>query len=211
MPTETFFKLPEEKKNRIVEASIKEFTRVPIEEVSIKNIVEEAGIARGSFYQYFRSKSDLLDFILKKDFDLMEDFIIQSLEKNNGDIFQVFIELFDYVVEEIFTKENIEFHKKFFENLKTKDNMFAHFSCINMNEECIDEMKSIFERKKVVEKIDVANLKIEDEKDLKVVLNMLVSIMKKSIITSFQYTSFKEGKNEYIKMIEILKYGALKS
>lgn len=211
MPTETFFKLPEEKKNRIVEASIKEFTRVPIEEVSIKNIVEEAGIARGSFYQYFRSKSDLLDFILKKDFDLMEDFIIQSLEKNNGDIFQVFIELFDYVVEEIFTKENIEFHKKFFENLKTKDNMFAHFSCINMNEECIDEMKPIFERKKVVEKIDVANLKIEDEKDLKVVLNMLVSIMKKSIITSFQYTSFKEGKNEYIKMIEILKYGALKS
>ena len=211
MPTETFFKLPEEKKNRIDEASIKEFTRVPIEEVSIKNIVEEAGIARGSFYQYFRSKSDLLDFILKKDFDLMEYFIIQSLEKNNGDIFQVFIELFDYVVEEIFTKENIEFHKKFFENLKTKDNMFAHFSCINMNEECIDEMKPIFERKKVVEKIDVANLKIEDEKDLKVVLNMLVSIMKKSIITSFQYTSFKEGKNEYIKMIEILKYGALKS
>ena len=56
MPKETFLKLPNEKK---------EFERVPIEEVSIKNIVENAEIARGSFYQYFESKEDLLRFYIK--------------------------------------------------------------------------------------------------------------------------------------------------
>ena len=65
MPKETFLKLPEEKKQKIIKAAKKEFERVPIEEVSIKNIVENAEIARGSFYQYFESKEDLLRFYIK--------------------------------------------------------------------------------------------------------------------------------------------------
>ena len=65
MPKETFLKLPNEKKEKIIKAAQKEFERVPIEEVSIKNIVENAEIARGSFYQYFESKEDLLRFYNK--------------------------------------------------------------------------------------------------------------------------------------------------
>ena len=42
MPKETFLKLPNEKKEKIIKAAQKEFERVPIEEVSIKNIVENA-------------------------------------------------------------------------------------------------------------------------------------------------------------------------
>ena len=52
-------------KEKIIKAAQKEFERVPIEEVSIKNIVENAEIARGSFYQYFESKEDLLRFYIK--------------------------------------------------------------------------------------------------------------------------------------------------
>lgn len=65
MPKETFLKLSNEKKEKIIKAAQKEFERVPIEEVSIKNIVENAEIARGSFYQYFESKEDLLRFYIK--------------------------------------------------------------------------------------------------------------------------------------------------
>lgn len=64
MPKDTFLNLSEDKKNKIINAAKKEFARVPIEEASIKNIVEEAEIARGSFYQYFESKEDLLKYIL---------------------------------------------------------------------------------------------------------------------------------------------------
>lgn len=65
MPTDTFLKLPEEKKEKILLAAKHEFSRVPFERTSIKNIVEEAEIARGSFYQYFESKEDLLRFYIK--------------------------------------------------------------------------------------------------------------------------------------------------
>ena len=68
MPKETFLKLPNEKKEKIIKAAQKEFERVPIEEVSIKNIVENAEIARGSFYQYFESKEDLLRVYFKYTF-----------------------------------------------------------------------------------------------------------------------------------------------
>ena len=68
MPKETFLKLPEEKKNKIIKAAKKEFERAPFEQTSIKNIVEDADIARGSFYQYFESKEDLLRIYFKHTF-----------------------------------------------------------------------------------------------------------------------------------------------
>ena len=65
MPKETFVKLPEEKKDKIIKAAKKEFERVPFEQTSIKNIANDAEIARGSFYQYFESKEDLLRIYFK--------------------------------------------------------------------------------------------------------------------------------------------------
>ena len=68
MPKETFLNLPEEKKQKIINAAKNEFKRVPLEQSSIKNIVESAEIARGNFYQYFESKEDLLRIYYKQSF-----------------------------------------------------------------------------------------------------------------------------------------------
>ena len=68
VPKETFLKLSKEKQQKVLDAAKKEFARVPIENVSIKNIVEDADIARGSFYQYFESKEDLLRVYFKYTF-----------------------------------------------------------------------------------------------------------------------------------------------
>ena len=81
MPKDTFLNLSEYKKNKIINAAKKEFARVPIEEASIKNIVEEAEIARGSFYQYFESKEDLLKYILNSKAKNLEAFLKQSLQE----------------------------------------------------------------------------------------------------------------------------------
>ena len=89
MPTETFMKLPEEKKNKILQAAKKEFTRVPFEQTSIKNIVEGAEIARGSFYQYFTSKEDLLQYMMKDDMDNLDNFIREKLQESKGDILKL--------------------------------------------------------------------------------------------------------------------------
>jgi AcrR family transcriptional regulator len=66
MPSVTFFNLKVDKRDRIVAAAMREFTQCPFEEASIKNIIEDAGIPRGSFYQYFADKEDLFLFLLQK-------------------------------------------------------------------------------------------------------------------------------------------------
>ena len=55
----TFERLPEEKRNRILQAARAEFIRYPYEKTSINRILAEAEVPKGSFYQYFDDKSDL--------------------------------------------------------------------------------------------------------------------------------------------------------
>ena len=55
----TFYRLPEEKKDRIIVSAKREFTQHTYEKTSINRILDEAKIPKGSFYQYFDDKSDL--------------------------------------------------------------------------------------------------------------------------------------------------------
>lgn len=63
MPKSTFFNLPEEKKERIINATLEEFTENKYESVAISNISKKAKIPVGSFYQYFYDKDDLYLYI----------------------------------------------------------------------------------------------------------------------------------------------------
>jgi AcrR family transcriptional regulator len=59
MPTETFLKLAEEKRNAFIEIALKEFADHNYDTASINRIIKELNIARGSVYQYFTDKLDL--------------------------------------------------------------------------------------------------------------------------------------------------------
>lgn len=63
IPTKTFYHLPNEKKERIIEAAIEEFSQYYFQEAKISRIVKKAQIPRGSFYQYFSGKMDLYTFL----------------------------------------------------------------------------------------------------------------------------------------------------
>ncbi len=63
MPKTTFQNLPEEKRRRILAAISREIARVPFEDTSINRIVQDAGIPRGSFYQYFEDRDDLFQYM----------------------------------------------------------------------------------------------------------------------------------------------------
>ncbi len=64
MPKPTFFNLPEDKRNLILELAIDEFAGQDYDKASISNIVARAGIAKGSFYQYFEDKRDLYLYLV---------------------------------------------------------------------------------------------------------------------------------------------------
>lgn len=96
MPTQTFNNLPEEKREKIVTAIQAEFARVPFPEVSINQIVKQAGISRGSFYQYFRNKDDLLHYLLSEYQCSIISHMKTSLEQNGGDLFEMLLDMFDF-------------------------------------------------------------------------------------------------------------------
>ncbi len=65
MPKDTFFNLPEDKRMRILDASIAEFAAHPYEVASISNIVRQAKIAKSSYYRYFEDKQDLYRYLIQ--------------------------------------------------------------------------------------------------------------------------------------------------
>jgi AcrR family transcriptional regulator len=64
VPHQTFFNLPEDKRQQILQVVIDEFAENDYDQVSISRIVQRAGIAKGSFYQYFADKDDLYGYVL---------------------------------------------------------------------------------------------------------------------------------------------------
>ena len=64
MPHQTFFNLPEDKRQQILQVAIDEFAENDYDNVSISRIVTRTGIAKGSFYQYFADKEDLYAYLL---------------------------------------------------------------------------------------------------------------------------------------------------
>ncbi len=61
---ENFEKIPEEKKKIIIEAGLEEFAAKGYERASTNNIINKAGIPKGTLFYYFGSKKDLYFYIL---------------------------------------------------------------------------------------------------------------------------------------------------
>lgn len=65
MPKDTYLNLSEKKREMILNTAIDEFYEYGFEKASISKIVNKAGIAKGSFYQYFEDKEDLFSFVIE--------------------------------------------------------------------------------------------------------------------------------------------------
>lgn len=95
MPTATFFRLPEEKRERLIEACWAELTRVRFTEVSINQIITAAHIPRGSFYQYFEDKEDLIRYLLEDMRTYFVDLLRSILIQARGDLFALPLMAYD--------------------------------------------------------------------------------------------------------------------
>lgn len=91
MPYETFYNLPIEKQENILSVAIKEFANHPYAAVSISAIVRDAGIAKGSFYQYFVDKKDLYLHVLQLGMARKLNLVTQLGPPNNN------LKIFDYL------------------------------------------------------------------------------------------------------------------
>ena len=202
MPTNTFLNLSEEKKSKIIDAAKKEFERVPIEQVSIKNIVENAEIARGSFYQYFENKEDLFEYIMCDKIGNIQNKLMEIIEKEDGNIINIFINVYDHLIQVGKMRKNNKLFKQIFENIKTSDNlMFIKKEEINKKLE--QTLYSLYDKNKEI-------LNIQSEEDFKLVIEMLFAITRRRIVVSLKYKDLNKARESYLKEIEFLKKGIIK-
>lgn len=88
----TFERIPEERQERILGESIKEFAANGYLGTNINAIAENAGISIGSMYSYFASKEDLFLTIVNRQFALLER-LLSSIDTETS-FFLILEELF---------------------------------------------------------------------------------------------------------------------
>ena len=212
VPKETFFNLPQSKRDKIIDAAVKEFSRVTIGEASIENIISEAKIPRGSFYQYFDDKEDAYKYVISFVISKKHESLLKILEKNKGDIFAAF--------EEIFKKEFEIFSNDVFHNLMrnfisdTKSRMHSevigdHSHCKRME---IHGFKNKMDmHSKILALIDKDLYSLGDDHSFAVLMSLLFKAMRDTMHeAAVKKMTKKEALDQFTKVMNILKYGALK-
>ncbi|HLR68597.1 MAG TPA: TetR family transcriptional regulator [Virgibacillus sp.] len=203
MPKHTFYNLPEEKKDTLIDAAKKEFSRVPLFEASISNIVKVAKIPRGSFYQYFEGKEDVFFYLLEKRTEDMNKKFIAILRQNKGDLFKAFLEVFKHLLYDFKNPENRNFFKHTFLNMNHEiEIIFYKMFHENKREDDLTSINAILDKEK---------LNIENEYELPHVMQILKIVTVQNLIQNFaKEISFEKAIEKYELEINLLKNGLYK-
>jgi AcrR family transcriptional regulator len=98
----------EEKERKILDASFALFTEKGIKNTSIQQIVDKAGIAKGTFYLYFKDKDDLQEYLItKKSEQLFNDALKYVNEKNISDFTERLINMIDFIIDEFIRDKSL--------------------------------------------------------------------------------------------------------
>lgn len=202
MPTKTFYNLPEDKRKKLLDAIREEFSRVPIDDVSINQIIKTAGISRGSFYQYFDDKQDMLQYLLTDYREQMRYHALKSLKQNGGDLFQVFLDILDFTYAFITEEKNNTFCQNVFSDIRVNINFLRQQVIGNTYGGFITELLPF---------INTDALDIRKEEDFSNMLGILLPLTGEAFTSAFfDISNYAYVRMRYMDRLEILKRGFLK-
>ena len=206
MPTERFYKLPEEKKKAIRDAAMEECIRVPFEKVSINKIIQNAGISRGSFYTYFEDKRDLVRYIFSDTADKLKFFWTKSVVSHGGNLWIASEELLDQAI--IFAQKG-----KMFQMMQSIvlyqdfDKLFAEIHGSNG----VGEKKENEILEALYEVTDKAEFRKVDMDTFGILVSMIMGCVMESIGWYNRYMESEENIKKIIReKLEILQHGICK-
>lgn len=198
MPKETFFNLDQQKRDTILSAAKEEFTKHLMYKSRVSNIIKNAGIPRGSFYQYFEDLEDLYFFVIDESMEEIHEFGLETVGKTN-DIF-TFAELtFDYDYDS-------------FNNDKRHQFMMNVVKSISDNAEFIEKFnkKRMKYVKQILDAFDLSRLRINKEEEY-IRMYYLLQETKRNVIgkSMFEKVTKEEAKERFKWYLDILKHGLL--
>ena len=196
MPSDTFFRLPEEKRQRLMDAAWEEFTQVRFSDASINKIIQSAHIPRGSFYQYFEDKNDLFSYLVRPLQSHFFDLARQEVAQVKGDLHSAPLRIYDRFfnsgqqasldlkrcVQIIQRNPDSEFHTLFC----NADSPISGFS----------------------ELIDTRPLRSKDPAYIQEIFHLFIFILGSSIIDTLNRPEYRDQIREQLKLrVDILMHG----
>lgn len=196
MPTRTFMNLPKEKRIRILKAAKKEFSRVPLDKAIIANIVKDAKIPRGSFYQYFESIEDLFTYLINYMYRIDRKKFIKLLEENNNDFYEALKINFSNSIDKLAIDENRQFR------INTLTTLF------NCEKESRSEILNAIAKTEVAIDMDLFPKELKNNKNSSNMVD-IIKMIGKSCTEKFLSKSenAQDAKDSYNKYIDLVKMG----
>lgn len=195
-----FEKLAEEKKKKIIDAAIREFSKDGYINASTNNIVKEAGIAKGALFNYFGNKKSLYLYILDYMIDYYVDSMIKKMNVNNPDIFERILEWTELKIS-ISNEEPMTY--KFFAS-----------AFINVPEEIKGEIeiryKKLYDKgyKLAIDDIDMSKFRndIDKQKAIELIIAALNGVSEKYMMMykSFEDNGYGRRKQSYEELKEYI-------
>ncbi len=191
----TFYNLPPEKREKIIDVTRKEFRKGHKQKITINSVIKNAGISRGSFYQYFDDKLDLVELMTNDMMDKMFNYIKDELIFSGGDIFKIPLNIFD-----ILTSDDKDY----------KD-IVVISDRTNLNSDLIAEYMQYRFRKfnffgKLSEYVDRSGLNLKSDEDLKYIVFIMEDAMRSAMLNIAKNAKSRDKEREILrKKIELLK------
>lgn len=166
MPSDTFFRLPDSKRARIMEAIKEEIARTAYEEFSINNVIRSCNISRGSFYQYFRNKEDIYLYLLYTCMEQFCEHARQVLEKTEGDYFASFDSTFRFAVRMLCYKDSRSFRYHLLSNVGLHEQLWRNSVYSETLEKVTQQLLSM---------VNTDRLHVQDQEELRTLSTILMT------------------------------------
>lgn len=203
MVSTTFLNLKEEKKERIVKAALTEFSRVPMNEAAVTNIVKKANISRGSFYQYFGGKEALYKYLVQDLYAKHRQDLYETIQLNSGDLYQSLLDFYRSYIDEIMNSEYFSFYENTF--LHVNHYLIGQEGILSLANRSTTRQK---EQEKFVSLINMDNLRTESKEDLLEFIYFTVNLIHQMVVEGFvNDLSGEEIQKKSLRAVNWLYYG----
>ncbi len=196
MPSNAYKRLTTEKKKRIIEGAIKEFSIHTVEHASLNAVANNAGMSRTTLYYYF---SDIDDIFMTVMDEVMENFKKSiNIEEEAIDIFEIYYLFFQYVTA--------------YKNTELEDFVKTVFSDMSLKlQKIITEpyIQYFLENKKYLKNLE--KLDYESREEMLDILFALFALVTASINYYFKNDiEFDIIDYKFKRGLRLLKYGVIK-
>lgn len=209
LPTQTFFNLPDQKKERLIAGAMKEFTERSLNEASISNIVKNAEISRGSFYQYFEDKKDLYFYLIGKFKYNYHRLMVNSFKEANGDFYEGYRIFAEKYIQYIMGSEKLGFFENMYLHMNYQINQESGVSTIMPSSSM--QKKAMAHKGDILEVVKREQVKACSDQEFFNILRYILNILDDTIMEGFwKELSIEETQKLFATRLEWMTKGVLK-